>query len=167
MPPLHTQTPAQVRPLHQLKLSVRLEIINAIHPPLYEAILSRNPSNANNAAAVRRRKLTMAPRGTRAYLGRAQTTMDMELSSPSLRPSVEFLLNHNQPSPAHAKDREYVPPNGGYGWVCVVCVFLINAHTWGLNFVSWPLHSSPELIGQEILTCQLHVVIHGADLAPQ
>ncbi|KAF1984711.1 putative MFS transporter [Aulographum hederae CBS 113979] len=26
-----------------------------------------------------------------------------------------------------------VPPNGGYGWVCVVCCALINAHTWGLN----------------------------------
>ncbi|KAI9839961.1 MAG: hypothetical protein M1819_000153 [Sarea resinae] len=25
------------------------------------------------------------------------------------------------------------PPNGGYGWVCVACVFLINAHTWGIN----------------------------------
>ncbi|KAL2354064.1 major facilitator superfamily domain-containing protein [Cryomyces antarcticus] len=26
-----------------------------------------------------------------------------------------------------------VPPNGGYGWVCVACCFMINAHTWGLN----------------------------------
>ena len=25
------------------------------------------------------------------------------------------------------------PPNGGYGWVCVACVAVINAHTWGLN----------------------------------
>ncbi|KAJ6080547.1 hypothetical protein N7467_010300 [Penicillium canescens] len=22
---------------------------------------------------------------------------------------------------------------GGYGWVCVVCTFFINAHTWGIN----------------------------------
>jgi hypothetical protein len=29
-----------------------------------------------------------------------------------------------------------VPPNGGYGWVNVACVFLINAHTWGVNSVS-------------------------------
>jgi hypothetical protein len=28
------------------------------------------------------------------------------------------------------------PPDGGYGWVCVACVFLINAHTWGVNSVS-------------------------------
>ncbi|TVY81578.1 putative transporter MCH2 [Lachnellula suecica] len=26
-----------------------------------------------------------------------------------------------------------VPPDGGYGWVCVACVALINAHTWGVN----------------------------------
>ncbi|KAI9732478.1 MAG: hypothetical protein M1818_007516 [Claussenomyces sp. TS43310] len=25
------------------------------------------------------------------------------------------------------------PPDGGYGWVCVACVFLINGHTWGVN----------------------------------
>jgi MFS family permease len=26
-----------------------------------------------------------------------------------------------------------VPPNGGYGWVCVAAIATINAHTWGLN----------------------------------
>ena len=26
-----------------------------------------------------------------------------------------------------------VPPNGGYGWVCVCAVATINGHTWGLN----------------------------------
>ncbi|KAL8962258.1 MAG: hypothetical protein Q9193_001311 [Seirophora villosa] len=25
------------------------------------------------------------------------------------------------------------PPNGGYGWICVLCCFWINAHTWGIN----------------------------------
>ncbi|KAL3464752.1 major facilitator superfamily domain-containing protein [Aspergillus heterothallicus] len=28
---------------------------------------------------------------------------------------------------------EDVPPDGGYGWVCVASVFWINAHTWGIN----------------------------------
>lgn len=60
--------------------------------------------------------------------------MDLELWSPESSP--EFLLDRGQPSPQHVQDREYVAPNGGYGWVCVACVFLINAHTWGLNFVS-------------------------------
>ncbi|KAF5589455.1 major facilitator superfamily domain-containing protein [Fusarium pseudocircinatum] len=26
-----------------------------------------------------------------------------------------------------------IPPNGGYGWVCTFAVFLINAHTFGVN----------------------------------
>lgn len=69
-------------------------------------------------------------------------------------------------SPSHAsqeavsKPVEDVPPNGGYGWVCVAMVvcfavffalkvgvyiiessnqelqFIINCHTWGLNSVS-------------------------------
>lgn len=28
-------------------------------------------------------------------------------------------------------------PEGGYGWVCVVCISLINANTWGVNSVSY------------------------------
>lgn len=31
---------------------------------------------------------------------------------------------------------EPIPPDGGYGWVCAFAVFLINAHTWGVNSVS-------------------------------
>lgn len=34
------------------------------------------------------------------------------------------------------KYKSDVPPEGGYGWVCVVCVFWINANTWGINSVS-------------------------------
>lgn len=26
-------------------------------------------------------------------------------------------------------------PEGGYGWVCVICTFFVNAHTWGVNSV--------------------------------
>ena len=33
------------------------------------------------------------------------------------------------------KEKVDAPPNGGYGWVCVACVFWINAHTWGINSV--------------------------------
>jgi hypothetical protein len=36
-----------------------------------------------------------------------------------------------------------VPPDGGYGWVCVTCLFLMNAHTWGVNSVSFFLDALP------------------------
>lgn len=32
--------------------------------------------------------------------------------------------------------RQDIAPDGGYGWVCTACVFMINAHTWGVNSVS-------------------------------
>ena len=42
------------------------------------------------------------------------------------------------PTPAEAPP----PPDGGYGWVCVACSFIVNACTWGLNSVSscFPTH---------------------------
>lgn len=44
---------------------------------------------------------------------------------------------HEHEPPDDAVSIEDVPPNGGYGWVCTASVFLINAHTWGLNSVSF------------------------------
>ena len=35
--------------------------------------------------------------------------------------------------PSHAVSLQDVPPDGGFGWVIVLCVFLINANTWGVN----------------------------------
>lgn len=32
-------------------------------------------------------------------------------------------------------DANALPPDGGYGWVCVACTAFINAHTWGINSV--------------------------------
>jgi hypothetical protein len=40
------------------------------------------------------------------------------------------------PTALPQKEKTDVPPDGGYGWVCVACVALINAHTWGINSVS-------------------------------
>ena len=53
---------------------------------------------------------------------------DGEYSDPS--------MHRRRLVPVQVRSQEYVPPDGGYGWVCVGCVLLINAHTWGLNFVS-------------------------------
>jgi len=39
-------------------------------------------------------------------------------------------------SPPSTEPLVDVPPNGGYGWVCVAAAFFINAHTWGMNSVS-------------------------------
>ncbi|KAK2024770.1 major facilitator superfamily transporter [Colletotrichum zoysiae] len=50
-------------------------------------------------------------------------------------------------SPTSHQPRGHVEfKEGGYGWVIVGCVFLINAHTWGLNssyaiFLAYYLHS--------------------------
>lgn len=46
-------------------------------------------------------------------------------AAPNAGPQTE-----NEPE-AERKDSQ--PPNGGYGWVCTICVALINAHTWGIN----------------------------------
>ncbi|RAH45219.1 MCT family MFS transporter [Aspergillus brunneoviolaceus CBS 621.78] len=55
-------------------------------------------------------------------------------SDPNLGPSSD--LDNPQlsaPLDAESKYEQDVPPDGGYGWVCVACVFWINAHTWGIN----------------------------------
>lgn len=39
------------------------------------------------------------------------------------------------PDPEQAQPPEPIEIDGGYGWICVVCVFLVNAHTWGINGV--------------------------------
>lgn len=63
------------------------------------------------------------------------------LSSPATEPDSGKCSEQNQSSrdaeQTQIADQKLVdvPPNGGYGWVCVACVFWINAHTWGINSV--------------------------------
>ncbi|RDW58184.1 hypothetical protein BP6252_13595 [Coleophoma cylindrospora] len=47
--------------------------------------------------------------------------------------AVDFLSEDPAEDSTNVVEQEDVPPNGGYGWVCVACVFLINANTWGVN----------------------------------
>ncbi|KAL4933920.1 MCT family MFS transporter [Aspergillus undulatus] len=42
-------------------------------------------------------------------------------------------LERERPTAEDAKTGDDLPPDGGYGWVCVFSVFWINAHTWGIN----------------------------------
>ncbi|KAL4920234.1 major facilitator superfamily domain-containing protein [Aspergillus aurantiobrunneus] len=52
-----------------------------------------------------------------------------ESSKEKRRKSIE-----NERAPAvEEKSGDDLPPDGGYGWVCVASVFWINAHTWGIN----------------------------------
>ncbi|KAJ9251065.1 hypothetical protein DTO207G8_5618 [Paecilomyces variotii] len=64
-----------------------------------------------------------------------------EEDTPELRNSTrdqhnartEDLRLEQDGSNRNTKPNDDVPPDGGYGWVCVACVFWINAHTWGVN----------------------------------
>ncbi|KUL84792.1 hypothetical protein ZTR_07311 [Talaromyces verruculosus] len=53
------------------------------------------------------------------------------------QPTTPLSQSHESPpqtsSPTATPDENDVPPDGGYGWVCVVSTFWINAHTWGIN----------------------------------
>ncbi|KAH7303452.1 MFS transporter [Stachybotrys elegans] len=56
-----------------------------------------------------------------------------------LTPRQEIRLAHVLEEPegsVNVANAEPVPPNGGYGWVIVFAVFMMNAHTWGIN-ASW------------------------------
>jgi hypothetical protein len=56
--------------------------------------------------------------------------------SNTLKTNISLDQHFERDAPSHAREREDVPPNGGFGWVCVVCLHLINGHTWGLNSAS-------------------------------
>lgn len=50
-----------------------------------------------------------------------------------------------------------VVPEGGYGWVCVVCVFLVNACTWGVAAVSLS-HLSLQ-VSSDTSSSRLHLLV--------
>ncbi|PYI12434.1 MFS transporter [Aspergillus sclerotiicarbonarius CBS 121057] len=53
--------------------------------------------------------------------------------TPGLDPLYLDQQQDSTPKDAETKDEQHILPDGGYGWVCVACVFWINAHTWGIN----------------------------------
>jgi hypothetical protein len=56
-----------------------------------------------------------------------------------IQPTTPLSQSHESPPqtspPTATPDENDVPPDGGYGWVCVASTFWINAHTWGINSV--------------------------------
>ncbi|KAI2973042.1 hypothetical protein CBS147323_2137 [Aspergillus niger] len=74
----------------------------------------------------------------------SRTITTISLGHDSIVPSTDLsdkALSKNDPvdNGPVTSDTEQAQPlaptevDGGYGWVCVVCVFLVNAHTWGIN----------------------------------
>ncbi|KAJ5294034.1 hypothetical protein PENANT_c009G05503 [Penicillium antarcticum] len=60
-------------------------------------------------------------------LQRRVTHQDAQHSAP---PDTENIV----PSRINSTDAlDDIPPNGGYGWVCTFCAFMITVHTWGVN----------------------------------
>ena len=65
-------------------------------------------------------------------------TISIELTRTKSHDQHSGIYTHVTPTiesaaPTNAILVENIPPNGGYGWVCTLCIFLINAHTWGIN----------------------------------
>jgi hypothetical protein len=80
------------------------------------------------------------------------STVDAAPSSDSARRSTksEKVVTSNDvedASPNHntSVSQEPLVPNGGYGWICVACIFFLNSHTWGINSVRCPLPISQAL----------------------
>lgn len=63
---------------------------------------------------------------------------DEQISLADKEPEAGDVQSQSKRGARGDPDEKYkrdVPPDGGYGWVCVICVFWINAHTWGINSV--------------------------------
>ncbi|KAK7535753.1 major facilitator superfamily domain-containing protein [Phyllosticta citribraziliensis] len=53
--------------------------------------------------------------------------------APSEVPSLPSNHSNNADPPESVVEPVQEPPNGGYGWICCIATFWINAHTWGIN----------------------------------
>ncbi|KAJ5606145.1 hypothetical protein N7510_008926 [Penicillium lagena] len=67
---------------------------------------------------------------------RSHDSNDLDFEHTSRHGQDHNVQSQTEPQPdgdEDEKDNRALPPDGGYGWVCVACVFWINAHTWGIN----------------------------------
>ena len=72
-----------------------------------------------------------------AHIQRPLDVFGMPKEEIDQQPDARDEKNHNAPMPPTGREiaQEDLFPNGGYGWVCVVCVFWINVSTWGVSSV--------------------------------
>ncbi|KFA71104.1 hypothetical protein S40288_04497 [Stachybotrys chartarum IBT 40288] len=104
-----------------------------------------------------------ATAGTTYRLSSQQDHQDLELRS------ISGSCNAGTPdhgTPANAVEAEPIPPNGGYGWVCTFAVFMINAHTWGIN-ASWAVIMAHYSLHQSQLTAShfTYAIIGGLSIS--
>ncbi|KAF1833561.1 MFS general substrate transporter [Decorospora gaudefroyi] len=66
-------------------------------------------------------------------LGGSASKLEDRSNEPGLMDDSEQRAPVQGGVPVVEEKKVDVPPNGGYGWVCVAAVATINAHTWGLN----------------------------------
>jgi hypothetical protein len=80
----------------------------------------------------------MATRASHEHIGADPRSNDGPEGHMSIdsEKTIEAEVPDHPQEPQEANKQVDVPPDGGYGWVCTACVFLINAHTWGVNSVN-------------------------------
>lgn len=71
-------------------------------------------------------------------------SVSIEKRKVSYKPMFEASVDsgqasHNTEEQLEQSIGELVSVDGGYGWVCALAIFLINAHTWGVSTVSLPV----------------------------
>lgn len=57
------------------------------------------------------------------------------MSSSESLPSVKSVQSDFSTKEVTGDDTQSTPLDGGYGWVCVVAQFFLNAFTWGVAAV--------------------------------
>ncbi|CAG7986771.1 unnamed protein product [Penicillium olsonii] len=56
-----------------------------------------------------------------------------DVSSNETVPQLTERSNHPNGEASASPDLTNEPPDGGYGWICVIAAAIVNAHSWGFN----------------------------------